>query len=127
MISLISNLIIKECLFFLLTFFVMIIFHEYGHYVVLKLNKAKYVFDLNRKYWGFRYELKGKNKLEIAFWVYVIAILFGFLPIFYFSQFFSFSYITSNVLIILYLIGCIWDLKQIMRILFDDWNAMETK
>ena len=105
---------LRELILFLFAYWVMIIAHELGHWWVLKLLGSEYKFTKSFGYFGFQYKLS-KDKEVAEFFIFWIAIVAGFIPLFVFAQFISMT--TVNILIGLYMLGCLWDLDQILKIL----------
>lgn len=114
-------IIINEAIHFFMILLAMICCHEFGHWLVLRFKAVWYKFEVNRKYWGFKYELHNKNNIEEALLIYVIAILMGLIPMFIFPL--PTFWNAANMLFILYGAGCWFDIKQIDMILVRSIKA----
>jgi hypothetical protein len=107
-----------EGLHFIGLLLTMIIFHEFGHWLVLRFKASWYHFDVTRKYWGFRYELKNKESTPELIAVYFWAVFLGFVPMFIFPI--PVFWNSGNLLLILYVAGCWFDIKQIDAIIKNE-------
>ena|SRR6056297_1098820 len=92
-------------------FLLMILAHEYGHWLIFKLKKVPYRFTFNKEHIGFDFENVDQATL---FWIYTAAIGMGFLPL----MLIGVSNIYLELLLIGgYLWGCVYDMKQIGEII----------
>lgn len=104
-------LIIRELILGWVCLMSMIIVHEFGHWVILKSHKIPYKFSLKKVTFDF------SAKKDAVLVVLYMGIIVGFLPLFMYAQGFNYSQYTSSIIIILYTIGCMWDIDQIIKIL----------
>lgn len=105
--------IITELVWFLFTFFLMLICHEFGHLAILKITKTPYKFSWKR---DFQFDFKAKSK-EIYINILMFGIIIGIFPLLIFGNKFIYPIYTQNILLILYVWGCGWDIQQIMKII----------
>jgi hypothetical protein len=104
-------LIIRELLLGWVCLMSMFILHEFGHWLVLKRNKIPYKFSLKKTTFTFT------AQKELILIVLFIGIFLGAAPLFMYAQGFNYPDYTSSAIIILYTIGCMWDIDQIIKIL----------
>jgi hypothetical protein len=107
-------LIIKELVLFIVIYWFMILIHEFGHYIVLKALKTPYKFNYGFKYIGFKYTLPYEDK-DYEVLIFLVAIIIGIVPLFLLAP--LLSGISVNILLGLYVLGCLWDIDQIIRII----------
>ena len=106
MLNIIIQLLINIILIIIAT-----IIHEYGHYFAAKILKLNPILNLRKLY--VKAKIPNMNKF---FLVLISGVIIGFIPC---------LFITDNFFILVYMLGCIFDLINIVRIIYYKLNIIE--